>query len=236
MAFPSARASAGFLLASAAAMSFAQTPPAPLSATASDPVALGLMQGSPPPADKQITFQNGGQFPNLRWTLQHLRELVPSRNVWRGTGAASELPRAERDWSAFTFADDRGQQVGIDAYAERSYTDAVVVLHKGRVVLERYWTGMTPNTPHAVFSVTKSLTGVLAAQLIAEGSDIADEFEGSTAELLSLLMHSWWERVGNTPAGGIHKIMMSEVRNFPEMAQFYRDEGRTLADVPLASG
>lgn len=62
------------------------------------------------------------------------------------------------------------------------------------------------------------------SQLIAEGSGIADEFEGSTSELLALLMHTWWERVGNTPAGGIHKIMMSEVRNFPEIAQFYRDE------------
>jgi AcrR family transcriptional regulator len=62
------------------------------------------------------------------------------------------------------------------------------------------------------------------AQLIAEGSGIADEFEGPTAELLSLLMHTWWDRVGNTPAGGIHKIMVSEVRNFPEIAQYYRDE------------
>ncbi len=62
------------------------------------------------------------------------------------------------------------------------------------------------------------------SQLIAEGAGIADEFEGSSAELLTMLMHTWWDRVGNTPAGGIHKIMMSEVRNFPEIAQFYRDE------------
>ncbi len=61
-------------------------------------------------------------------------------------------------------------------------------------------------------------------QIIAEGGGIVDAFEGHTAELLSLLMHLWWDRVGNTRAGGIHKIMMSEVRNFPEIAQFYRDE------------
>src|SRR5882762_2449750 len=54
------------------------------------------------------------------------------------------------------------------------------------------------------------------SQLIAEGSGMADEFEGPTSELLACLMQAWWERVGNTPAGGIHKIMMSEVRNFPE--------------------
>lgn len=74
-------------------------------------------------------------------------------------------------------------------------------------------------------------------QIIAQGTGIVDEFQGPTAELLSMLMNLWWDRVGNTPAGGIHKIMMSEVRNFPEIAQFYRDEiikpatdllGRTL--------
>jgi AcrR family transcriptional regulator len=62
------------------------------------------------------------------------------------------------------------------------------------------------------------------SQLLAEGSGIADEFEGPTTELLAFLMNIWWQRVGNTPAGGIHKIMMSEVRNFPEIAQFYREE------------
>ena len=172
MADSFARAAAAgivFLSLSAPGLAQAPTPQPPLSAADSDPVKLGLMQGSPPSADKQVTFQNGGQFPNLRWTLQHMRELVPSRNVWRGRGAAGDLTRAERDWSSFAFTDERGQRLGVDAYAERTYTDALVVLHKGRVMLERYWTGMTPDTLHSVFSVTKSLTGMLASQLIAEG-------------------------------------------------------------------
>jgi hypothetical protein len=88
------------------------------------------MQGSPPAADKQITFQNAGSFPNIRWAFQHMRELVPSRNVWRGSSAAAALPRAERDWGTFTFADDKGQRIGVDACAERTCTDAIVVLHK----------------------------------------------------------------------------------------------------------
>ncbi|MET0335318.1 MAG: TetR/AcrR family transcriptional regulator [Rhizobacter sp.] len=60
--------------------------------------------------------------------------------------------------------------------------------------------------------------------LIAEGAGIVDNFVGPSAELLAMLMRMWWKRVGNSPAGGIHKIMMAEVRNFPEIAQFYRDE------------
>jgi len=59
---------------------------------------------------------------------------------------------------------------------------------------------------------------------IAEGASIVRDFEGSTSELLGLVMGLWWERIGETRASGIMKLMMSEVRNFPEIAQFYADE------------
>ena len=62
------------------------------------------------------------------------------------------------------------------------------------------------------------------SSLIAEGEEIASSYVGSSSELLSILLHTWWQRVGNTPAAGIHKIVLSEVRNFPELAQFYADE------------
>lgn len=62
------------------------------------------------------------------------------------------------------------------------------------------------------------------SSLIAEGQEKADVFDGSSAELLVLLMRTWWQRMDNTPAAGIHKIVLAEVRNFPELAQFYADE------------
>jgi AcrR family transcriptional regulator len=66
--------------------------------------------------------------------------------------------------------------------------------------------------------------------LIAEGQELAAQYEGSSADLLGELLHIWWQRVGNTPAAGIHKIVLSEVRNFPELAQFYTDEVILPAD------
>jgi AcrR family transcriptional regulator len=62
------------------------------------------------------------------------------------------------------------------------------------------------------------------SSLIAEGEELAGNFAGSSSELLATLMRIWWERVGSTSAAGIHKIVLAEVRNFPEMAQFYSDE------------
>jgi len=68
------------------------------------------------------------------------------------------------------------------------------------------------------------------SSLIAEGAELAAQFEGSSSDLLSQLMQTWWQRIGNTPAAGIHKIVLAEVRNFPELAQFYTDEVIIPAD------
>lgn len=71
---------------------------------------------------------------------------------------------------------------------------------------------------------------------IAEGAQICRDFQGSSAELLALMLRMWWERIGETQASGIVKLMTCEVRNFPEIAQFYVDEvvlpsNRILAEV-----
>ena len=68
------------------------------------------------------------------------------------------------------------------------------------------------------------------ASLIAEGEALAGQFEGSSSDLLGRLMLGWWRRLGDTPAAGIHKVVLAEVRNFPELAQFYTDEIIVPAD------
>jgi AcrR family transcriptional regulator len=70
----------------------------------------------------------------------------------------------------------------------------------------------------------KAVVRTNVSALIAEGQVLADQFAGSSAELLRRLLHAWWQRVGDTAAGGIFKIIIAEVRNFPELAQFYNDE------------
>lgn len=51
-----------------------------------------------------------------------------------------------------------------------------------------------------------------------------DRFQGSSAELLRHTVTTWWARIGSTRASGISKLMMSEARNFPELAAFYQQE------------
>ena len=49
-------------------------------------------------------------------------------------------------------------------------------------------------------------------------------FEGSSADMLAYGLTSWWTQIGSTLAGGITKLVMSEARNFPEIAAFYERE------------
>lgn len=51
-----------------------------------------------------------------------------------------------------------------------------------------------------------------------------EDFEGSTADMVRYCMRAWWERIGATRASGITKLMISEARNFPELAAFYQQE------------
>ncbi len=81
----------------------------------------------------------------------------------------------------------------------------------------------------------KAVVRQTLASLIAEGVELAEQFEGSSSELLATLMQTWWERFGSTPAAGIHKVVLAEVRNFPELAQFYNDEVIVPADRLFSS-
>jgi len=67
-----------------------------------------------------------------------------------------------------------------------------------------------------------------------------DAFEGDSAAMLTYCMNTWWERVGATKASGITKLMMSEAKNFPDLADFYQHEviqpGQTLIRRILQRG
>lgn len=148
-------------------------PPKFPSAEESDPVKLGWMVGSPPPADRVIRFNDGSmyRFPQIRWSFSNVRQMMPTTNVWRGSGNVSPLPRAERDdIDAIAFTPlGRSETMTWKDSLGANYTDGIVVLHKGRIVYERYFGALKPEGQHIAMSVTKSFFGTIAAILVAEG-------------------------------------------------------------------
>lgn len=143
-----------------------------LDAAATDPRALGTMQGFPPDAEKTIRFSDGSgwRFPNTRWSFSHQRELVPTVNVWRGGTPASTLPvslRGDIDSVSFTSMD--GRQLTWEQSLGLNYTDGILVLHRGAIVYERYFGALEPHLQHIAMSVTKSFVGLIAGMLAHEG-------------------------------------------------------------------
>ncbi|MEJ8836729.1 TetR/AcrR family transcriptional regulator [Ramlibacter sp. AN1133] len=65
----------------------------------------------------------------------------------------------------------------------------------------------------------------------AEWEEEFEAFEGSTCDMVRYCMRVWWERIGATPASGITKLIISEARNFPDIAAFYQQEVVRPANV-----
>lgn len=162
-----------------------------LSAEESDPKELGLMEGFPPPPGKLIMQPESDyfSFPKLRWTVCHIREMMPTEQVSRGIGSPIPLEYAIDDGiDSLRFTPLGGTEPMTWAESLSSnYTDGILILHKGRVVYEKYFGCLDEASKHAAMSMTKSLTGLLAETLVAEGlleetakvSSIVPELENS---------------------------------------------------------
>ena len=144
-----------------------------LTAKQSDPQTLGWMQGFPPPADKLITqpSSNFFSFPKLRWTVCHIRELMPTTDVSRGIGAPSKLSYAlDKNIDAITFMPTNSKRpMTWKQSLDANYTDGIMVMHHGKVVYERQNGCLNELGNHAAMSMTKSMTGLLAEILVTEG-------------------------------------------------------------------
>ncbi|WP_019948053.1 serine hydrolase domain-containing protein [Hymenobacter aerophilus] len=164
---------AGLLSAAPLLTAMAQTDRKYPTAAETDPLKLGWMQGSPPPAGKVLRVSDNSalQWPALRWSVVHMRQLLPTVEVSPGLGAPSPLPVAlDANIDKVTFRPWNARQpMTWQASLAENYTDGMLIMHRGRVVYERYSGALTPTNVHAVMSLTKSFTGTLAAMLVAEG-------------------------------------------------------------------
>ena len=106
--------------------------------------------------------------PGNRWAFRHVRELIPSARVAARAPSSLEWGTDERLLDVAFRAPD-GEEWRLRRYLEDTCTDALVVLHEGRIVLEWYAGDVKSDERHIIFSVSKSVTGMLAGALAAAG-------------------------------------------------------------------
>jgi CubicO group peptidase (beta-lactamase class C family) len=136
--------------------------------TTTDPQALGIMVGSPPPPDKQVRFADFSfmAYPNMRWSLNHRRELCPTVAVTRGTGPVRPLPvSADAGIGELNLTSLDGAQMTVEDALDATFADGFLVLQHGAIVYEKYFGAGAPDRPHMAFSITKSLTQELFAEM-----------------------------------------------------------------------
>lgn len=120
---------------------------------------------------------------NMAWSFRHMSELFPSRTV-RRAGPVSALESVPTPLDAVVYQVGDEQRV-FGEFFERNRTGGLVVLHRGRMVHERYAQGAGPETRFTSWSVAKSFVSTLVGLAVQEGAieSLDDPLERYVAEL-----------------------------------------------------
>ena len=108
-------------------------------------------------------------------------------------------------------------------------TKAVVVIHKGRLLAEKYAAGVNPDTPLIGWSMTKSVTNLLIGLLVEDGR----------LRLTQTAPVPLWYKETYDPRGEItidQLLRMSSGLEFDEDYSLYSDVTRMLSAEPDAAG
>lgn len=126
------------------------------------------MWGSVQSSRGETNSSNWIDGPHNRWGFLHVRELTRTARI-RGGNSAEPLARHHRDLSDVQFTFDSHRWT-IAEMLDATYTDGLIVVHDGSVVMEHYGGLMRPHDTHLLMSVSKSLTSVLAGVLVDQGT------------------------------------------------------------------
>src|SRR5262245_6897096 len=108
----------------------------------------------------QVTLANWRTAPFNHWAFHHVRELIPSADIAHDSRSIRALEAGRVDFAPLE----------IDSFLRETDTDGMAIVHRGRLVFERYANGMTEETPHILMSVSKSMLGTLMEILAERGA------------------------------------------------------------------
>ncbi|MEJ6782441.1 serine hydrolase domain-containing protein [Aminobacter sp. Piv2-1] len=119
-------------------------------------------------ARKDVMLGNWREQPFNRWAFQNVGEMVTSARISAREGNLEAAPVDLGGLLGETL-DIGGRSETALAFLERSSTDALTVMKKGRFVGDWFAPTMKAEARHIIFSISKSLTAILAGALEGEG-------------------------------------------------------------------
>ena len=124
-----------------------------------------IMKGSPPPIKYQVTLDNWRKYPFNSWSFVNVRNLIPTSPIYNNPDKKVILQKQLIDIDDLVI-DHKNTSYKLKEIFKICDTDAFLVMHKGKIKFEFYDKFTKFNTPHIIFSVSKSLTSLLAGILV----------------------------------------------------------------------
>ena len=124
-----------------------------------------IMKGSPPPFEYQVTLDNWRKYPFNSWSFVNVRNLIPTSPIYNNPDKEVILQKQLIDIDDLVI-DHKNTSYKLKEIFKICDTDAFLVMHKGKIKFEFYDKFTRFNTPHIIFSVSKSLTSLLTGILV----------------------------------------------------------------------
>src|SRR5215469_16640656 len=120
-----------------------------------------LMRGFPPAPEDQVSLANWREAPFNRWSFRHVREIIPTADIAHDAYQARPLPIGLVDTRRIRIRGAKGRVLSLDDFLMAAGTDSLVILHRGRIIVQRYAECNTAESPQILVLVSKSALALL---------------------------------------------------------------------------
>jgi hypothetical protein len=129
-----------------------------------------IMKGSPPAIEYQVTLDNWRKYPFNSWSFVNVRNLIPTSPIYNDPDKGIISQKNLIDLNDLVI-NHKNSSYRLKEIFKICDTDAFLVMHKGKIKFEFYDKFTNCNTPHIIFSVSKSLTSLLTGILVEKKSN-----------------------------------------------------------------
>ncbi|MDC3072158.1 beta-lactamase family protein [bacterium] len=124
-----------------------------------------VMKGSPPPPEYQVTLKNWRKYPYNIWSFVNIQSLIPTSRIESDPKQKINLKKKLLNLNELKIIHNNSEKI-LNEILIDCHTDSLLVMHKGILVFEYFNNFTKCDTPHIIFSISKSLTSLLTGILI----------------------------------------------------------------------
>lgn len=174
-----------------------------------------------PPGLTGETWQFG---PLNRWAYTHIREILPTKEIPNDIDRVIPIPGIEKAASDLRIRID-GDYLQLSEAMKQQYVDGILVIRDGRAIVEVYDGTLTAERTHLLWSVSKTVTGLTAASVAADG---LIDLEKTVGYYVPALADSGW--------GGDRLRDMLDMRDSSDWTEDYDAPDSTVRRQDCADG